>query len=560
MLDEEVFMSENRTTWISMPTGLFLREYWRYLCEHVQMLVWLSLTAIMVYGARLFNGAIGTDTEVMMSSGGTTPFFIQIGRYCLVWMQQLTGIGNVNLYAANFASIVLLVMAAMAWNYWWSLLSKGRLHPVALTLFGIYFVSSGVWQEALYFTFQAGETSFLLLLMPLILYFLYRSFLTSTRWQMIVGALLLLFTTSTYQASVMYFVGGVLASFILLAFMDPERLPVGAKAQMLFLLKCFAVIGVAVAVWSVLKTVVMAVYGLAPSTYLTEMAGTHDKGLLHGLLKSGAYAVMLIMGNCSSVVDPVLYRFAKHGAEAVQGYHGNFYGVASIGYLPILLAYVVTVYQSELSAVQKLVAWLTPLCIFVFPVAGGGDAPLRAQWTIPLLLGFVFLMVLHKMRGVWKNLFTAIVVLTCFYQVQHVAGENYAALRMYEYDCAVVEHTTTEMYKALAGEDASSVKVLLYGAPKPDFNGLFVPETMSQHSIFYWDHRTKLEGTERGLHFFQSKGYDWNPVKVDDPELDELRNKAAEQPSYPYPGYVQRYGDTIVVKYSESNYQPKPES
>lgn len=107
-------MSENRTTWISMPTGVFLREYWLYLCEHAWMLVWLSLTAIMVYGARLFNGAIGTDTEVMMSSGGTTPFFIQIGRYCLVWMQQLTGIGNVNLYAANFASIVLLVMAAMA--------------------------------------------------------------------------------------------------------------------------------------------------------------------------------------------------------------------------------------------------------------------------------------------------------------------------------------------------------------------------------------------------------------------------------------------------------------
>lgn len=552
-------MSEHRTSWISISIETFLKGYWLYLCQNVQMVVLLSFTAIVVYGARLFNGAIGTDTELMMSSGGTTSFFIQIGRYCLVWMQQLTGVGNVNMYAANFASIVLLVMAAMAWNYWWSLLSEGQINKIFLTLFGIYFISSGVWQEALYFTFQAGETSFLLLLMPLIIYLLYRGFLTGTYGQIISGTVLLIFTTSTYQASVIYFVGGSLASFILLALLNGERLPSGAKAQLVFLLKIFIAIGVAVAAWSVLKTIVMAVYGLAPSTYLTGMAGTHDKGLLHGLMKSGAYAFMLVMGNCS-FIDPILYRFAKHSAAAVQSYHGNFYGIASIGYLPVLLVYVAIVYKSELAVVQKIVAWLTPFCIFIFPVVGGGDVPLRAQWTIPLLLGFIFIIVLHHTQRVMQKVLTVIVVITCYFQIQHVAGENYSALRMYEYDCAVVERSNAEMYKALDGDNPSDVKVLLYGAPEPNFNGLFVPGTMSQHSIFYWDHQTKLEGTERGLHFFQAKGYCWNPVKIDDPTLDMLRNKAVEQPIYPYPGFVQRYGDTIVVKYSESNYQPKPES
>ena len=552
-------MSENEKSWSSMTIGALLKGYWQYLCDNVQMVVLLSLTAIMVYGARLFNGAIGTDTEIMMSSGGTTSFFIQIGRFCLVWLQQLTGIGNVNMYAANFASIILLVMAAMAWNYWWSLLTKGQINKITLTLFGIYFVSSGVWQEALYFTFQAGETSLLLLLMPLIMYFLYRGFLTRIRGQVIAGTIMLIFTTSTYQASVVYFVGGVLASFILLALLAPEQLPAGAKAQLVLLLKFAIAIVIAVAVWSALKTAVMAVYGLTPATYLTGMAGTHGKGLLHGLMKSAAYAFMLIMGNCS-FVDPILYRFAKHGASAVQNYHANFYGVASIGYIPLLLAYVIIVYKSKLTVVQKLIAWLTPLCIFIFPVVGGGDAPLRAQWSIPLLLGFVFMVVLYNTRGMWKNILTVIVVITCFYQVQHVAGENYTALRMYEYDCAVVEHSNTDMYEVLAGDDPSAVKVLLYGAPEPDFNGLFVPATMSRHSIFYWDHNTKIEGTERGLSFFQTRGYKWDRVKTDDPDLEDLRAKAETQPSYPYPGYVQRYGNTIVVKYSESIYEPKPES
>lgn len=550
-------------SWSTWSLRQFLEGAWAYFCAHAQMLSVFILTALITYGVKLFHGAVGVDTELALETGGTTTaWMIQLGRPFLTALHHAWGIGNADLYVMNFVAVILLVAAAMFWCYWWHVISDGRIGTLPLAFFGVYFISSGTWQEALYFTFIAPQFSFLALLLPIVLFLLFRGILQGGKASAFAGIFLLAMMTATYQAVTIYFISGVLATCVAFSLWGDETLRQGWRPYAALLAKLVLAFVAAMILYLAIKYLVIFAAGVQPSNYVVGQAGTHGKGLVHGILKTGSYAVLMIFGNCS-FFDPVIYRFAKNGAEASMVYHDYFASVASIGYLPVLLAYGWILWKLDGHWFAKVVACVLPFVILIFPAAGGGTAVLRAQWAIPVVVGFLLLLVLQEMRGRWREVFVVVLALTCFFQVQHTAAENYAVQRVYEFDRTVAHDVDSELHRVLAesGDGASKedVQVLYYGAPEPEFSGLFIPGGMSRHSIIAWDRTSKREGTGRGVAFLHAMGYAWHPVTKDtsEEELDALRSTAATMPSYPVPGYVQRQGNVLIVKFSNALYPPK---
>lgn len=543
--------------WRSWNVRRFCLESLDYASNRPRLLIALVLTALVVYGVRLFNGAVGLDTECTLQTGGIMPGSMQIGRSVLCALQYAWGIGNVNLYVANFVSVLLLVAAAMLWCFWWSILSQGRMRMLPLVAFGVYFLSSGVWQELLYYTFQAPETALMVALLPFVLFLIFRRGGWQGKRELAFTAVLLALMISVYQAVAVYYVGGALASLVAFSFWGQGDHLSTRKEIATELAKIFAVLFAALVLYVVLDHLVMAAFSLEKNPYLLDKAGTHGRGMFHAILKTAGYAMLMIFGNCS-LVDPAILRFGNPSGDSIKWFHAYHYGVSSIGYLPILFAYGDLLWKAERDMLIKIIAVLLPFAILVFPLAGGGTISVRVQWTIPLLIGFMMLFVLQESRMRWRSGCVLVLVVICFFQVQHVAGQNYASVRMYEFDQQIAHTVNRDLCNALEGARQEDVRVLFYGAAEPHFSGLFVPAVLSQHPIAGANHAKKTEGTEREAAFLHAMGYEWHPVAEDAPgaELDELRDIAKTMPCYPNAGYVARHGDVMIVKFSESNYVP----
>ena len=248
--------------WRSWNVRRFCLESLDYASNRPRLLIALVLTALVVYGVRLFNGAVGLDTECTLQTGGIMPGSMQIGRSVLCALQYAWGIGNVNLYAANFVSVLLLVVAAMLWCFWWSILSQGRMRMLPLVAFGVYFLSSGVWQELLYYTFQAPETALMVALLPFVLFLIFRRGGWQGKRELAFTAVLLALMISVYQAVAVYYVGGALASLVAFSFWGQGDHLSTRKEIATELAKIFAVLFAALVLYVVLDHLVMAAFSL----------------------------------------------------------------------------------------------------------------------------------------------------------------------------------------------------------------------------------------------------------------------------------------------------------
>ena len=98
--------------------------------------------------------------------------------------------------------------------------------------------------------------------------------------------------------------------------------------------------------------------------------------------------------------------------------------------------------------------------------------------------------------------------------------------------------------------------MFIYGKYETRLNGAFIKKDMFG--------KGPLDATGRGIAFMNDvgfAGFDFKKVTADDmPLIMKAREAAETMPDYPSAGCVQNLGDIIVVRLSETTYQPDADS
>jgi hypothetical protein len=177
--------------------------------------------------------------------------------------------------------------------------------------FALLFMTHIVWIEPFYFTLQAAETAFIVLLCPYIIYLLYKGFLDRENKNILCGFILLIFIISIYQGVVTLFCCGVFGCFILLQEnSDHEPKVYGLLCLQLFL----TLIAALLAYFLLDKILVEIIFKTEKSEYLDNMNHWGSEPASKNILNILMTDYFLTIGNIPAVqaiVEPVMARFAR---------------------------------------------------------------------------------------------------------------------------------------------------------------------------------------------------------------------------------------------------------
>ena len=138
---------------------------------------------------------------------------------------------------------------------------------------------------------------------------------------------------------------------------------------------------------------------------------------------------------------------------------------------------------------------------------------------------------------------------------------NWTELRRHEQDRLVAQDISLRICALGSPDEIRETPVFICGKHETRLNGAFVKKDMFCNSVFSWDAgRAALDATARGVAFMNDvgfAGFSFKKVGEDDTALIEKARAAAKTMSdYPSAGCVRNLGDVIVVRLSETTYDP----
>lgn len=191
----------------------FLQKLFLLYKKYIPLTVFTTTILLFIYGIRLFNVNIGIDTELYMN--GITNW-CEIGRFGLVFLQYIFKINEFNPIMQNCIAILFMIFGTLAWCYLLDVFSNHKINKISYFLFSLIFAASVVWTEQIYFTCQATETCFILILCPTIIFLMLNGITENNKLNITTSVILLIFTLSVYQATIMMFCSGILICFLLM--------------------------------------------------------------------------------------------------------------------------------------------------------------------------------------------------------------------------------------------------------------------------------------------------------------------------------------------------------
>ena len=138
---------------------------------------------------------------------------------------------------------------------------------------------------------------------------------------------------------------------------------------------------------------------------------------------------------------------------------------------------------------------------------------------------------------------------------------NWSDLRRYEQDRLVAQDLTLRICSLGVPDEIRRTPVLIYGKYDTNLNGASVIKDMFGVSLFSWyNPQSMLDGTGPAMAFLNDinfLGFNLKPVSENDTRLVMKAREAAKTMSdYPSAGCVRNLGDVIVVRLSETTYDP----
>lgn len=535
-----------------------LNQFYIFCMERKWLLLITGLVLISTYFIKIFFYNIGIDMENYMCDGGRESSWIwshKLGRYGYVILQQLMNWYNAyNPIMANWVCVLFIYIATLLWCDLFYIFSHKKVSNFNLTITSCIFITSPIWAEAFYFTHQAVETSLILLLSPIIIYLLFKSFVQKQYILLLEALLLLTFCISIYQSAVPFVCCGVLACIILYIFNYDSC---NYKNIFFISIKIFIGIVVSVLLYFAIYKIFMISYSLEQTDYLTGQLSDGNSEFITILLAKGAEIYNMTVGKISilqSITNPIIMKHAEGGVKTVEFMNRNsIYGSVMLIPLFFMLLYINKSIKNKIQSRLFISASIGIfISIFFFAILADGSVAIRTYWALPLALSFLYLFILSTPNRKIKKIITVCALVHCIYQLRLTSQ-----LFMSDYLCfRQTEEVARCIWNGISELENSNKPLIVIGQWKYKYEKrAMLSGDILGHSPFQHSNES-LPGnaTKRVCNFMQTMGFSVTGEK-DEKKLIEAEIQSKDMPSYPQKGYIKEELNYIIVKLSDSSYK-----
>ncbi|GHV21685.1 hypothetical protein FACS189494_07420 [Spirochaetia bacterium] len=478
-----------------------------------------TIVLFFTYGVILFHTSIGIDTVLLTGNGRVTLNWLEIGRFGLVFLQNLWSIKEFNPYTAAFVSLFFLELSAIAWCYLIELFSKSDKRNYKLIPFAVLYISMPMWTECLYGLLQTAETLFCVFLCPIVIYSFYKGIFDNEKIRIIIGIVLLSFIASVYQGILPMFLCGVFICFIL--FQDNSNCEKALYRNVAVKLFIFCALSM------VLYFLIDKIF-FVHSEYLDQNIAWGKQSFIHSLAKIFTYSMDIFQ---------------------VAGAHHDYRNM--ILFPATVLFIFQVIYNAEKNIQKDRLLYIftgicIPVCIILFTIVSTNMPPMHAMYVLPLAAAFIPYYLLTKYNTVYSKLLAVIMLATGIFQTEVSVQIQYSDYVRYIDDI----HIAYELDRMIRDEqdDAESLPIA------------FIANEIIRTPLNSISNANYLRGGAPGLSFrewvpverlpfFKTLGINW--TEANEAQINEARIYAENMRAYPHKGCVKRYNGIIVVKLSE---------
>lgn len=536
-----------------------------------------TLSALVIYLPKIVNQNIGIDSASDLVGGDDQ--FLRLGRWGLYLIQKLLLADHLNPLFTSASAVFFLVLGAMLWvmaleeakdGVGWNALREDLSDTSGNRRFGdqlryagftVFYVSSPVWAENIYFSHQSFAVLFGAALCPVEVMLIFRKFgcvprkirISSLFSREAFGTVLLgTFICSIYQPLFFLLCAGMVGIYLIRARQEENKyessnypLSFFTYAAAVLLFSGFVYLLISI----ILKRIILRIPG---NSYLSGMLVPWNRTKL---LMVFSYLYKLFLDDISVLhrfTDPLIQSAGGYGIYSVENFHGTAC-ICCVLYLPAFIVYIRRVFGFHGAAkwMYRLVGLALPVLVLVPALAGSGDPMIRVQMALAFGGAFLLWLVSNgktkRMRIIW----TGLLLLAAWFQVQKSASLIASDQIRYEKDAALTRDIANDIAQ-LGNSDEK--QVLLLGAYHPEHNtGYREGELLGKSCFFYDALGNKTGATRQGLIFMKALGYSFQGIGEEDEKLGFLKEQSERMPSYPENGYVQEEGNYIIVKLSDEN-------
>lgn len=526
----------------------------KFLTEHKMLVIFCVVELLFIYGIRIFCYNVGVDTEnSLIGSPTLNQRRVAMGRFGLVLLKYIQPDGKFSLYAANFFAVLFLLSSSLFWCVIFDFYSKVKSN-IGYFVFCLFYLSSPIWAEVIYFTTQAAETVFIVALCPICIYFMWEGMKKNRKIYTVGAICALAFLISVYQAVVAMFCAGIFIVYIL----EIENGALTDKQIKKLFINIVLSVTCALVLYFVADSIFINwIFKVDKSSYLTKMIGGNKGGSIIGkiaLFLAFIYKIFFIHTPVhGKIVAPVLAGYM--GSEAVEHFTnaGQF---SCILYLPALVYCVICFCKNKIKSIFYFFAGAGVLgCAVIFVIAAGGSVAVRTLYAFVLAAAFLlYYSITHAgKRAVY--IWCALAVLFGINQTLRSSLLLTSDQIRYEREVWLCDKMNDEIQRVKNMNHLTDEKVMVIGKYEFDYGPNFLAGDMCGQPVMAWfASSSKAEATSRTLAFMKAHGYSYKSVKKDDENIDELRSVAAEMPAFPDNGWVSEYNGTVIVKLSDFIY------
>jgi hypothetical protein len=502
----------------------------------------------------LFWYNIGVDTELFMEDKASVLNWLQIGRFGLVLLSKFCYIKEFNPFTAFFTAFCLIWFFTISWCYIIAIFCRDTGRNNKLIPFALVFMTMPVWAEQFYFLLQAAENALILSLCPYVIYLLFKGFLDNEKSKIVCASILLVFMTSVYQAIVPLFCCGVFACFVLLR----EQTDYEPQVYWNFCLKLFiTLVGAMVVYLFIDRIIIPGFFHIERSVYVDNMNQWGQVPVRQNIINILLFGYTITIGHIplvQSIIEPIIASYARTGMRAAEAI-ANISGVSgNILLLPVTVLFLVKIISQRRRLLYILAGIGIPLCIILLAIMGGDRPPLRSLYALPLAFAFMVFYLIISYKKKVASVIACLALITAVYQAQITAQVFYSDQVRYNEDVRLAYELNALITQVQPDNEKLPVALIGKYQAASRFHSNFLQGDVLGHSFFEWDFPAPSSPTERGLTFMKSLGFYYDMPNTD--QLDQAHKEAMLMPAYPDPGCVRRVGDFIVVRISETLYEP----
>lgn len=197
-----------------MVVIIVLKKYIEFCKKETLLCISIILIIFVIFGSHLFSRNMCIDTHSFLLNPTMNYNWLDIGRFGLVLLKYIVGLGSFNLYYANGLLMLILVITSIYWAYFIKKYTKcNNNFVIALSIFMIF--GSPIYAEQFYFIIQSVEVV-LGILMTLISVDLAFNHLSTNKIRYLVASIILnIISFGIYQAFIPLYISLVIGIYIL---------------------------------------------------------------------------------------------------------------------------------------------------------------------------------------------------------------------------------------------------------------------------------------------------------------------------------------------------------